>query len=268
MPPVKKRFGQHFLFDPRILARIADATDAGPPDTVLEIGPGPGGLTAALAERAGRLIAIEKDRDLVPALRARVPRAEIVEGDALELDWHALAGPGAIICGNIPYNITSPLIDKALRPPRPRRGSCSWCSARWPTGWRRRRAATRTAPCRSGCRRWPARSASSPWRAAPSSRRPRSSRPCSGSRRWPSRWCATPGFPPSAGSWWGCSASGGSSSSRGLRELTGWPPERVRALLEALQLDPTARPEILSPAQFSALTDSVVDAGWEMRADL
>jgi 16S rRNA (adenine1518-N6/adenine1519-N6)-dimethyltransferase len=55
---------------------------------------------------------------------------------------------------------------------------------------------------------------------------------------------------------------------RGLRELTGWPPERVGALLEALRLDPTARPEVLAPAQFSALTDSVVDAGWEVRADL
>jgi hypothetical protein len=53
-----------------------------------------------------------------------------------------------------------------------------------------------------------------------------------------------------------------------VRELTGWPPERVRALLESLHLDPTARPEILTPTEFSALTDSVVDAGWEMRADL
>jgi 16S rRNA (adenine1518-N6/adenine1519-N6)-dimethyltransferase len=55
---------------------------------------------------------------------------------------------------------------------------------------------------------------------------------------------------------------------RAVRELTGWPPERVRALLESLQLDPTARPEILTPTEFAALTDSVVDAGWEMRADL
>jgi 16S rRNA (adenine1518-N6/adenine1519-N6)-dimethyltransferase len=122
-PPAKRRFGQHFLSDPRILGRIADALVLGPADTVLEIGPGPGGLTAALAARAEQVIAIEKDRDLVPALRARFPGVTIVEGDALDLDWHALvpaAGAAEIkIAGNIPYNITSPLIDKALLPPRP-----------------------------------------------------------------------------------------------------------------------------------------------------
>jgi len=74
----RRRFGQHFLTDPRLLARIADSLAAGPDDTVLEVGPGHGGLTAALAERAGRLVAIEKDSDLVPALRERIPRATIV----------------------------------------------------------------------------------------------------------------------------------------------------------------------------------------------
>jgi 16S rRNA (adenine1518-N6/adenine1519-N6)-dimethyltransferase len=118
VPRAKRRLGQHFLTDPRLLGRIADALGAGPGDTVLEIGPGPGGLTAALAERAGRLVAIEKDRDLVPALRARFPSATIVEGDALEADWAALAGAGALVTGNIPYHITSPVIDKALDPPR------------------------------------------------------------------------------------------------------------------------------------------------------
>ena len=119
MPRAKRRLGQHFLTDPRLLGRIADALGAGPDDTVLEIGPGPGGLTAALAERAGRLVAIEKDADLVPALRERFPSATIVEGDALETDWPAVAGPRFLVAGNIPYNITSPLIDKALEPPRP-----------------------------------------------------------------------------------------------------------------------------------------------------
>ena len=117
----KRRLGQHFLTDSRLLGRIADALEAGPADTVLEIGPGPGGLTGALAERAGRLVAIEKDADLVPALRARFPAATIVEADALEADWHALAGGPFLATGNIPYNITSPLLDKALEPPRPGR---------------------------------------------------------------------------------------------------------------------------------------------------
>ena len=120
MLPPKKRLGQHFLRDSGILRRIADALEIAPGDTVLEIGPGPGGLTAELAGRASRLIAIEKDPDLVPALHARFPRITIHEGDALELDWHALAGTGPVrVIGNIPYNITSPLIERALLPPRP-----------------------------------------------------------------------------------------------------------------------------------------------------
>lgn len=122
MTSPKKSLGQHFLSDPRILARIADALEAQPNETVLEIGPGPGGLTAALASRTSRLIGIEKDRDLLASLRARFPAVAIAEGDALELDWHALVGPGPFsVIGNIPYNITSPLIDQALIPPRPRR---------------------------------------------------------------------------------------------------------------------------------------------------
>ena len=117
----KKALGQHFLNDPGILRRIADALDPQPGETVLEIGPGPGGLTAQLATRGLRLIAIERDRDMVPGLRARFPGVEIVEADALEEDWHRLAGGPFAVIGNIPYNITSPLIDQALRPPRPRR---------------------------------------------------------------------------------------------------------------------------------------------------
>ena len=121
MPRAKRRLSQHFLTDPRLLARIADALAPSRDDTVLEVGPGAGGLTAALLERAGRVVAIEKDQDLVPELRARFPGATIVHGDALESDWRALAGPRFLVAGNIPYNITSPLIDKALEPPRPAR---------------------------------------------------------------------------------------------------------------------------------------------------
>ena len=122
MPRPRKRLGQHFLSDPRILARIADAVGPEPGETILEIGPGLGGLTAHLAGRAQRLVAIEKDRDLVGPLEARWPALEVVQGDALKLDWHALVGAGPfVVTGNIPYNITSPLIDQALIPPRPRR---------------------------------------------------------------------------------------------------------------------------------------------------
>jgi 16S rRNA (adenine1518-N6/adenine1519-N6)-dimethyltransferase len=120
LPAPKKRLGQHFLHDPGILRRIVEALEIQAGDTVLEIGPGPGGLTAQLYQQADRLIAIEKDRDLVPGLRDRFPTMELIEGDALDLDWHGLTGPGPVrITGNIPYNITSPLLELALAPPRP-----------------------------------------------------------------------------------------------------------------------------------------------------
>jgi len=132
-----KRLGQHFLTDPDILRRIVDALDPQPDDVVLEIGPGKGSLTEQLLPRVGRVIAIETDRRLAADCRLRIAdcgmgRAEVVEGDALRLDWHGLIeashdtpqseirNPQWKVVGNIPYNITSPLIDKALTPPLPR----------------------------------------------------------------------------------------------------------------------------------------------------
>lgn len=121
MPTPKRSLSQNFLSDPRILGRIADAVGATKDDTVLEIGPGKGSLTGPLLERAGRVFAIEKDRELVAGLKSQVPKLVLAEGDALEMDWHALVGGPFLVAGNIPYNITSPLIDKALTPPRPAR---------------------------------------------------------------------------------------------------------------------------------------------------
>ena len=69
LPRAKKRLGQHFLTDPRLLGRIADALQATPNDTVIEIGPGRGSLTEQLLARAGRVIAIELDRELAPPAR-------------------------------------------------------------------------------------------------------------------------------------------------------------------------------------------------------
>jgi len=116
---VGARLGQHFLSDPAILARIADAALVEPGEVVLEIGPGQGTLTRELAARAGRVVAIEADRHLAEALRVQppAPNVEVVAGDALKVPW-----PRAdVVCGNIPYRITSPLIERALRAPRPRR---------------------------------------------------------------------------------------------------------------------------------------------------
>ena len=121
----RRRFGQHFLTNPRLLERIADALHPEPGDIVLEIGPGQGALTEALLRRGARVTAIEIDRDLVTVLRDRLPQVKVVEGDALELAWNEVAAPATpgayLLSGNIPYNITSPLLDKALTPPRPRR---------------------------------------------------------------------------------------------------------------------------------------------------
>ena len=128
-----KRLGQHFLADPGILNRIVDALDAEPGETVIEVGPGHGDLTRVLAARGLRVIAIEKDRALASALEGRGTgdegRVVIVAGAALRIDWHALvlpvprpASPVPFkVVGNIPYNITSPLLEKALTPPLPER---------------------------------------------------------------------------------------------------------------------------------------------------
>lgn len=123
----KKRFGQHFLTDPRILARIADAVGIAEGDTVVEIGPGRGALTEHLATRVGqrgRLIAVEVDRHLAADLRQRYAddsRVTIIEGDVLETSFAELLVGPFLLAGNIPYNITTPLIFRALKPPRAER---------------------------------------------------------------------------------------------------------------------------------------------------
>ncbi|MDB4871860.1 MAG: Ribosomal small subunit methyltransferase [Gemmatimonadales bacterium] len=123
-PPVLKKYGQHFLSDPRILEGIVNALAPTPADTVVEIGPGRGSLTSILVERSGRLIAVEIDRALTEDLQKKYkgrPNIEIVQGDVLETDLHALAGPDFLLIGNVPYYITTPIVFKALDAPIPRR---------------------------------------------------------------------------------------------------------------------------------------------------
>jgi len=118
----KKSLGQHFLRDPRILAKIADAAALSTQDTVVEIGPGEGTLTAALLERAGRVIAIEKDDRLVPLLE-RAFGKEIAEGrlvlihaDVLELSSTFYPLPsGYKLVANLPYYITGQFFRKFLQ---------------------------------------------------------------------------------------------------------------------------------------------------------
>jgi 16S rRNA (adenine1518-N6/adenine1519-N6)-dimethyltransferase len=124
LPRPRKRYGQHFLTDTRALERIVDALAPAAGDTVVEIGPGRGVLTDRLRGRCRRLLALEIDRDLVRHLRERYaddPVVEVVEGDALEADWSALAGGPYLLAGNLPYYITTPLLFRVLARPRPRR---------------------------------------------------------------------------------------------------------------------------------------------------
>lgn len=124
LPRPKKRLGQHFLTDPRLLGRIADTLEATRDDTVIEIGPGRGALTEQLLKRAGRVIAIELDRELAPMLAERwkdEPRFQMVEGDVLAQNLAALAGGPYLLAGNVPYNITTPILFHAMRRPRPTR---------------------------------------------------------------------------------------------------------------------------------------------------
>ena len=122
----KHSLGQNFLTDPAIRDAVADAADITPDDDVLEVGAGPGTLTVALARRCRRLVAVELDRRLIPALREVVaahPNVEIVQADILRYDIHAAFPQGGeVVAGNIPYNLTGALIEKLLQPaPRPRR---------------------------------------------------------------------------------------------------------------------------------------------------
>lgn len=108
-----KRFGQHFLLDLNICRKIVKIAEISDGQPVLEVGPGPGGLTRALLETGARVVAIEKDRRFAPMLEALAERAGgrlvIIEADALGVGPDALP-PGAAVVANLPYNIATPLL--------------------------------------------------------------------------------------------------------------------------------------------------------------
>jgi len=107
----RKRFGQHFLHDPGVLQRIVEAIAPARDDAVVEIGPGEGALTRPLLERLERLAAIELDRDLAARLEADLPssRFSLLRADALAVDFASFPS-GVRIVGNLPYNISTPLL--------------------------------------------------------------------------------------------------------------------------------------------------------------
>lgn len=116
-----KRFGQHFLLDLNVTRKIARLAGVGEGQAVIEVGPGPGGLTRALLETGARVVAVEKDPRFIPILHDLAAAAEgrltVVEADALEVDEAALAGGPAAIVANLPYNVGTPLLVKWLTGP-------------------------------------------------------------------------------------------------------------------------------------------------------
>jgi len=261
----KKRLGQHFLHHRAILERIADALAPAQDDLVLEIGPGQGAFTSVLVDRGARVSAIEKDGELAAMVTERVPKARVVPGDALALDWRqvAKANPAdrLLVTGNIPYQITSPLLAKALEPPLPRRivflvqeevanrlgaktGSAEYGALtvgvqviadveklfRVPAGAFHPRPKVDSAVVRLIPRNAPLLSED-----------------------------LRPAFRKLVVGLFGFRRK---QLARGLRELTGWTAERVSGILTRVQLDPQARPECVSPAGFVALLAALIDAGW------
>jgi len=114
LPPfARKRFGQHFLSDPAVVDRIVASIDPRPGQALIEIGPGRGAITLPVLERCHALTVIELDRDLIGRLR-RTPGLEVIEADALQVDFKDLASPvgaGRLrVFGNLPYNISTPLL--------------------------------------------------------------------------------------------------------------------------------------------------------------
>ena len=114
-----KRFGQNFLTDHRIINRIIEYLGPNAGETIIEIGPGRGALTAALLEREARVIAIELDNNLVPLLRQRfenIPNFRLVHADALEVDFCNLALPSekTRIVANLPYNISTAILQRLI----------------------------------------------------------------------------------------------------------------------------------------------------------
>jgi 16S rRNA (adenine1518-N6/adenine1519-N6)-dimethyltransferase len=226
-----------------------------------------GGLTAPLLERAGRVIAVEKDRELIPLLKSRFPSLDLVEADALELDWHTLAPSaetGLLVTGNIPYNITSPLIDKALLPPRPRRivflvqkevadrviaapGTPEYGALS--IGVQAVARGERLFTVAAGAFKPRPKVDSAVLRLTPLAQ------PLiADNERESFRGLVV-----------GLFGFRRKQMLRGLREFTGWDGSRAGDLLAAAEVPGTVRPEVLSPAEFVRLHRALVDEGWSMR---
>jgi 16S rRNA (adenine1518-N6/adenine1519-N6)-dimethyltransferase len=148
----RKRFGQHFLHDPQVIARIVRAIDPRPGQRLVEIGPGLGAITRRCSSAARRLEVVEIDRDvMVLELRARwlARRARGARGRRARVRLRRARrgdGPRLRLVGNLPYNISTPLLFHLLRTRSTSSTTCtSCCRRRSSTGWRRRPAPATTA---------------------------------------------------------------------------------------------------------------------------
>jgi 16S rRNA (adenine1518-N6/adenine1519-N6)-dimethyltransferase len=122
-----KSLGQNFILDRQLLARVAAIPGTLAGERVYEVGPGPGGLTRALLDTGASVVAVERDRRCVPALaelqQSFGDKLTIIEGDALRVDERTVAGDGAHVIANLPYNVGTALLLK-------------WLGADWPPWWR------------------------------------------------------------------------------------------------------------------------------------
>jgi 16S rRNA (adenine1518-N6/adenine1519-N6)-dimethyltransferase len=119
MSDAKRRFGQNFLVDRGVVDRIIAAVAPRADETIIEIGAGRGALTSRLLEKAGRVVAIEFDRDLLPSLREKFAGASnlvLIEGDALTTDFCAAIEPAkrARVVANLPYNIATAVLQRLI----------------------------------------------------------------------------------------------------------------------------------------------------------
>jgi len=118
-PSAKRRFGQNFLVDSRVVDRIITSVNPQPHETIIEIGPGRGALTKLLLQGGGRLVAIEFDRDLAPQLRHQFrdhTNFQLVEADALEVDFCEVIQPAqtARVVANLPYNVGTAILQRLI----------------------------------------------------------------------------------------------------------------------------------------------------------
>ncbi len=119
LPRAKKSLGQNFLADERVVSRIVDAFAPRADETIVEIGPGRGALTSHLIERAGRVVAVEFDRELVPLLEEKfshAPNLSLIEADALSVDFCSIISPAreARVIANLPYYISTAILQKLI----------------------------------------------------------------------------------------------------------------------------------------------------------